>query len=66
MMAIFIARISRGRSLRQLISTTSIIAPLITCFWFTVVGSSGLAFEIANPGSVSGAFEGFNLPAKAD
>ena len=26
------------------------------------VGGSGLAFEIANPGSVSSAFEGFNLP----
>ncbi|MBB1312749.1 MULTISPECIES: BCCT family transporter [Aliivibrio] len=62
MMAIFIARISRGRSIRQLISTISIIAPLVTCFWFTIVGGSGLAFEIANPGSVSSAFEGFNLP----
>ncbi|ANW25532.1 MULTISPECIES: BCCT family transporter [Vibrio] len=62
MMAIFIARISRGRSIRQLISTISIVAPLATCFWFTIVGGSGLAFEIAEPGSVSKAFEGFNLP----
>lgn len=63
MMAIFIARISRGRTIRQLVCAVSIIAPLITCFWFTVVGGSGLAFEISNPGSVSAAFEGFNLPA---
>lgn len=62
MMAIFIARISRGRTIRQLITTVCIIAPLVTCFWFTVVGGSGLAFEIANPGSVSSAFKGFNLP----
>jgi len=62
MMAIFIARISRGRTIRQLITTVCIIAPLVTCFWFTVVGGSGLAFEIASPGSVSSAFEGFNLP----
>ncbi|WOT05988.1 BCCT family transporter [Shewanella youngdeokensis] len=62
MMAIFIARISRGRSIRRLITTISVIAPLVTCFWFTIVGGSGLAFEIAQPGSVSGAFEGFNLP----
>lgn len=62
MMAIFIARISRGRSIRQLITTISIVAPLVTCFWFTIVGGSGLAFEIAEPGSVSKAFEGFNLP----
>lgn len=62
MMAIFIARISRGRTIRQVISTISIVAPLTTCFWFTIVGGSGLAFEIADPGSVSTAFEGFNLP----
>lgn len=62
MMAIFIARISRGRSIRELIGTISVIAPLATCFWFTIIGGSGLAFEIANPGSISGAFEGFNLP----
>lgn len=62
MMAIFIARISRGRTIRQLITTVCIVAPLVTCFWFTVIGGSGLAFEIANPGSVSTAFEGFNLP----
>ncbi len=63
MMAIFIARISRGRTIRELVLAISFIAPVITCFWFTVVGGSGLAFEIASPGSVSGAFEGFNLPA---
>ncbi|WP_321462941.1 BCCT family transporter [uncultured Vibrio sp.] len=63
MMAIFIARISRGRSIRQLIMAISIAAPLITCFWFSIVGGSGLAFELENPGLISGAFKGFNLPA---
>ncbi|MFM2580964.1 BCCT family transporter [Vibrio fortis] len=62
MMAIFIARISRGRNIRQIVTTISVVAPLVTCFWFTIVGGSGLAFEIADPGSVSKAFEGFNLP----
>lgn len=32
-------------------------------FWFSIVGGSGLAFELANPGLISSAFEGFNLPA---
>ncbi len=63
MMAIFIARISRGRTIRQLILSVSIAAPLITCFWFSIVGGSGLAFELSHPGSISAAFEGFNLPA---
>ncbi|MDN3609785.1 BCCT family transporter [Vibrio ostreicida] len=62
MMAIFIARISRGRNIRQIITTISVIAPLTTCFWFTIVGGTGLAFEINTPGSISQAFAGFNLP----
>ncbi|GAB2638339.1 BCCT family transporter [Vibrio panuliri] len=62
MMAIFIARISRGRTVRQLILAISIAAPLITCFWFSIVGGSGLAFELTNPGSIQAGFEGFNLP----
>ncbi len=63
MMAIFLARISRGRTIRQLVVAVSIAAPLLTNFWFTIVGGAGLAFEIENQGSVSKAFEGFNLPA---
>ena len=63
MMAIFIARISRGRSIRALVFTLCGLAPLATHFWFTILGGSGLAFELENPGAVSEAFEGFNLPA---
>jgi len=63
MMAIFIARISRGRTIRMLILAVSIFAPLITMFWFTIVGGAGLSFEIAQAGVISEAFKGFNLPA---
>ncbi len=63
LMAIFIARISRGRSIRMLIIAVSIFAPLITMFWFTIVGGAGLSFEITQPGVISEAFKGFNLPA---
>jgi glycine betaine transporter len=63
LMAIFIARISRGRSIRQIILMLSIVAPLITNFWFTIIGGSGIFFEIADPGIISAPFEGFNLPA---
>ncbi|PYG25046.1 BCCT family transporter [Pelagimonas varians] len=63
LMAVFIARISRGRSIRQIILTLSIMAPIITNFWFTIIGGSGIFFEIAEPGIISGPFEGFNLPA---
>lgn len=63
LMAMFVARISRGRTIRELVVLISIVAPVITCFWFTIVGGSGLAFELQSPGSVSTAFAGFNLPA---
>ncbi len=63
LMAMFIARVSRGRSIRSIIILLAIVAPIVTNFWFTIVGGSGIAFELANPGSVSTAFEGFNLPA---
>src|SRR5699024_8992995 len=38
MMVIFVARISRGRTIRQLVTAVSVIAPVIATFWFTVVG----------------------------
>ncbi len=63
LMAMFVARISRGRTIREMILLISVIAPIITCFWFTIVGGSGLFFELNNPGVISGPFAGFNLPA---
>ncbi|MGI9278365.1 MAG: BCCT family transporter [Endozoicomonas sp.] len=63
LMAMFVARISRGRTIREMVLMISVIAPVITCFWFTIVGGSGLAFELENPGVISEPFTGFNLPA---
>jgi len=63
LMAMFIARISRGRTIRQLIITLSLIAPLVTYFWFTIVGGTGIAFELANPGVISGPYAASGMPA---
>ena len=63
LMAVFVARVSRGRSIRSIIILLSIVAPLVTNFWFTIVGGTGVSMELAQAGSVSQAFEGFNLPA---
>ncbi len=63
LMAMFIARVSRGRSIRAIVIMLSIIAPIVTNFWFTIVGGTGIAQELATPNSVAAAFEGFNLPA---
>lgn len=63
LMAMFIARISNGRQIREIIIAVSVIAPIVTTFWFTIVGGSGIAFELANPGVISEPFTGFNMPA---
>lgn len=63
LMAVFVARVSRGRSIRSIILLLSIAAPLVTNFWFTIVGGTGISMELAQADSVAKAFEGFNLPA---
>ena len=59
----FIARISRGRTIRQMILMISVVAPIITAFWFTIVGGSGVYFELTSPGVISEPFAGMNIPA---
>ncbi|WP_170006426.1 BCCT family transporter [Bacillus fonticola] len=63
MMAIFIGRISRGRTIRQLFVAVAIIAPLVSNFWFTIVGGSGIFYEQQNEGSVTGALLEGGMPA---
>ena len=63
LMAMFIARISNGRRIREMILSVSVVAPIVTMFWITIVGGSGIAFELENPGVISAPFEGFNMPA---
>lgn len=63
MMAIFVSRISRGRTIREIVTAVAVIAPVVTAFWFTVVGGTGIFQEIANPGSVSEALNSNGAPA---
>lgn len=41
LMAIFVARISRGRSIREMIMAVAVMAPIATTIWFTLLGGSG-------------------------
>ncbi len=64
LMAMFIARVSRGRSIRSIIIMLSLVAPpIVTNFWFTIIGGTGISMELSEAGTISTAFEGFNLPA---
>ncbi|MGN8160384.1 BCCT family transporter [Salinisphaera sp. SWV1] len=55
LMAIFVARISRGRTLRQMIVSVAVLAPIATTIWFTLLGGSGIhgqmtgAFDLTQP-----------------
>ncbi|MBO1912586.1 BCCT family transporter, partial [Microvirga sp. 3-52] len=63
MMGIFISTISRGRTIRELVVAIAIIAPIVTCFWFTVVGGSGIFYELLQPGIISDALNSSGMPA---
>lgn len=63
LMSIFIARISMGRTARDLLVATAVIAPIATTVWFSVLGGTGLWIEEENPGSISGPLGEDGLPA---
>ena len=62
-MGTFIARISRGRTIREIVLACTVIAPLCTKFWFTVLGGSGIYYEFNNPGTISQPLSESGLPA---
>lgn len=63
MLIVFISRISRGRTIRELIIAVSIVAPIVNNFWFSIVGGTGVFFERENPGSISNALSEGGMPA---
>lgn len=63
MLIVFISRISRGRTIRELIIAVSVVAPLVTNFWFSIVGGTGIFFEMQDEGSVSTALADGGMPA---
>src|SRR5690625_6247610 len=57
------ARISNGRKIREIFLVVAVIAPIVTNFWFTVLGGSGIFYELNNAGSVSGPLNEGGLPS---
>lgn len=46
LMAIFVARISRGRTIREMIVAVAVLAPIATTVWFTLLGGSGIYYQL--------------------
>ncbi|WP_026906035.1 BCCT family transporter [Paucisalibacillus globulus] len=63
MLIVFLSRISRGRTIRELVIAVSIVAPIVNNFWFSIVGGTGVFFEKENPGSVSNALNDGGMEA---
>ncbi len=62
-MGVFVARISKGRTIRQIVVAVSLIAPLVTNMWFSILGGSGIFYELTNPGVISGPLAERGLPS---
>lgn len=63
LMSIFIARISRGRTARDLLVSTAVVPPIATTIWFTVLGGTGIWLEQESPGAISDPLNDSGLPA---
>ncbi len=44
----FVARISRGRTIREYVLGVLVMPPLLACLWIGVYGGAGLHFDLAN------------------
>ncbi|GAA1525321.1 choline/glycine/proline betaine transport protein [Agromyces terreus] len=51
---IFIARVSRGRTVRQFVAGVILVPTLIGILWFSVLGGSALYIELNAPGTLTG------------
>jgi glycine betaine transporter len=52
--AVFIARISKGRTIRQTVAATLIFPTLANMLWYTVVGGAGISFDVTETLSSDG------------
>jgi choline-glycine betaine transporter len=62
-MSILLINISKGRTLRQLMFAVGIFGPIMTNLWFTILGGTGIFFEMQNVGSISKPLYDSGLPA---
>ncbi|UNK71332.1 BCCT family transporter [Microbacterium sp. H1-D42] len=51
---IFIARVSKGRTVREFVIGVILVPTLIGILWFAVLGGSALAMELSDPGTLTG------------
>ena len=61
LMAVFVARISRGRTVREMIIAVAVLAPIATTIWFTLLGGSGIYHQLAGTFDLTDALNNFRF-----
>lgn len=61
LMAIFVARISRGRTIREVILAVAVMAPIATTVWFTLLGGSGIYYQLTGAIDLTEALNNFQF-----
>lgn len=61
LMALFVARISRGRTIRQMILAVAVLAPIATTIWFTLLGGSGIYYQLSGAIDLTDALNNFRF-----
>ncbi|MEX0449040.1 BCCT family transporter [Spiribacter sp. 221] len=61
LMALFVARISRGRTVRQMILAICVAAPVATTIWFTLLGGSGIYYQLNSTIDLAEALQSFRF-----
>ncbi|SMO44095.1 BCCT family transporter [Paracoccus laeviglucosivorans] len=59
---VFIARISRGRTIREFVIGVLLIPSAVTFVWFTIMGGAALHSELAGPGGLVEAVKEMGAP----
>ncbi len=61
LMAIFVARISRGRTIRQMVLAVAVLAPIATTIWFTLLGGSGIYYQLTGAVELTETLQSFSF-----
>ncbi len=61
LMAIFVARISRGRTIRQMVLAVAVLAPIATTIWFTLLGGSGIYYQLTGAVELTETLQNFSF-----
>jgi choline-glycine betaine transporter len=61
LMAVFVSRISRGRTIRETIMAVAILAPIATTIWFTLLGGSGIYHQLSGTFDLTDALNNFRF-----